>query len=169
MKVILLIIGIFVSSSIYAIEDCSLDALNLSDESNMAEQLFYTGTCHYRNKNYDKAVKTWEQLAKLNLLEQEDQNLQSDVLNNLGYLIFFGLGVERDQSKAISYWKKAITMGQTESEYHLCHAFADKKQSTYNRKRAKKHCHKALLIYRGMEPKDQEILSMIESYYADVK
>ena len=169
MRAIFLITVLFISSSLYGKEECDLEALNLSEKSNVAERLFYTGTCHYRNKDYDKSAKLWQQLAEMKVIHEDYKNLQVDVLNNLGYLMFFGFGIEKNQIKAISYWKKAITLGHYESEYHLCHAYADKKQSTFDREKAKKHCEKALLIYRGMEPRDKEILSYIESYYDEVK
>jgi len=169
MKTVFLVFGIFISCSAYSKEDCSLSALHLNYKSNISESLYYTGTCHYRNKDYEKSAKAWQQLAELNNVEKEYQHLQINVLNNLGYLMFFSLGIEKEQSKAISYWKKAITLGQAESEYHLCHAYADRKESTYNREKAKMYCKKALLIYRGMKQKDEEILSQIEKYYKRVK
>lgn len=169
MRAIALLAILLTTSNIYGKEDCSLESLKLNEKSNIAERLFYTGTCHYRNKDYDKSAKSWQQLAEMDAIDKDYKNLQVDVLNNLGYLMFFGLGMEKNQNKAITYWQKAITLGHYESEYHLCHAYADKKQPTFNREKAKKHCEKALLIYRGMEPRDKEILSYIESYYNDVK
>ena len=169
MKKVLILIGLCTSFLAYGKEDCSLEALKLSNKSNIEERLFYTGTCHYRNKDYAYSAKAWKQLADMDNVDKEHLKLQVDVLNNLGYLMFFGLGIEKSQYKAIEYWKKAITLGQTESEYHLCHAYADNKQSTYNREKAQMHCKKALLIYRGMDPRDDEILSLIEAYYEKVK
>lgn len=159
----------FITANAYSKEDCSLEALNLSNRSNIAERLFYTGTCHYRNQDYQLSAQAWQQLAEHNAVDREYQELQIDVLNNLGYLMFFGLGIEKNQAKAIEYWKKAISLGQTESEYHLCHAYADRSQPTYDRDNAKIHCKKAILIYRGMQPRDEEILSYIEKYYEQVK
>lgn len=169
MRTIVLVLGLLVCASVNAREDCSLNALKLERGSDVALRLFYTGTCHYRNKEYAKSARVWQQLAELKTVKKEYQQLQVDVLNNLGYLMFFGLGIDKDQERAISYWQKAITLGQTESEYHLCHAYADKRQATYNREKARLHCKKALLIYRGMDPKDEQILSLIEKYYERVK
>ena len=169
MKVLFLIVGFFVSFSAYSKEDCSLGALKLDKESDEVKKLFYTGTCHYRNNDYEKSAELWQKLIKIETNKKETQDLQIIVLNNLGYLMFYGLGVDENKSEAISYWKKAITLGETEAEYHLCHAYADNKEPTYNRRKAQLHCKKALLIYRGMEPKDEEILTLIENYYDKVK
>ncbi len=169
MKTLLIILTLLISSAAFSKESCTKEALNLNNESNKAEILYYTGTCHYRNEEYDLSAKLWEQLAEIKNIEEEQKHLQINVLNNLGYLMFYGLGIEKNQIKAISFWEKAITMGQTESEYHLCHAYADEKESTYNKEKAKLHCNKALLIYRGMVPRDEEILSLIENYYDQVK
>lgn len=153
----------------YGKEDCSLKSLTLNNGSNIAERLFYTGTCHYRNEEYTQSAILWKQLADMDNVDKEYKKSQVDVLNNPGYLMFFGLGVDKDQFKAIAYWKKAITLGQTESEYHLCHAYADNKEPTYNREKAQMYCAKALLVYRGMEPRNEQILSLVEGYYEQVK
>ncbi|MFG0720054.1 hypothetical protein ACF8PU_00010 [Pseudomonas sp. GLN_6] len=77
---------------------------------------------------------------------------------------FFGFGTDKNQSIALEYWKSAILMGHEEAEFHLCHAYADIDETTYHAAKARKHCNKALLIYKSMEPKDNEILRSIEHY-----
>ena len=160
----LCLVWLLLSAAAYSKEDCSLKAINLDKDSNIAEQLFYTGTCHYRNEDYAPAVESWKKLSALENIEPEYEELQIDVLNNLGYMMFFGYGTEQDQEKAITYWQKAIMMGHEEAEYHLCHAYADKDESTYNLHKARQHCKKALLIYRGMEKPNKEILKDINRY-----
>jgi len=155
----------------YSKEDCSLEANGLSKDDDIARQLFYTGTCHYRNKDYDKSAGVWEKLAVMEEVHPDSQGLQIDVLNNLGYLMFFGYGIEENKEKAIEFWKKAISLGQYEAEYHLCHAYADSDEPTYNKSKAKKHCEKAYLIYSGLEKTsegDAEILQQIKEYRANI-
>ncbi|MCW8930880.1 MAG: sel1 repeat family protein [Gammaproteobacteria bacterium] len=164
MKYLMLIIFFWLVQPVYAKEDCSLSGIELEEESNDAVKLYYTGTCHYRNKDYQMAAKQWKQLSQLNNVPREYEELQINVLNNLGYLMFFGYGVEKKQFEAVDYWQKAVSLGHTESEYHLCHAYADTKESTYNKLKAKQHCSKALLIYNGLEEKDDEILRQIKKY-----
>ena len=83
--------------------------------------------------------------------------------------MFYGLGIPENKSKAITYWNKAITLGHIKSECHLCHAYTDKKEPTYNSNLVKIHCKKALLICRGMDEKDEEALRVIEDFYTAVK
>lgn len=148
-------------------EPCTLESIGLTENSPIPEQLFYTGTCHYRNEYFAKAVTPWIQLAKLKNVDSSHVDLQIDTLNNLGYMMFFGYGIDMDQRKALSYWKKAVSLGHTESEYHLCHAYADKKYPTFNPLNAKPHCKKALLIYQEIKSRSQDeetILSQINEY-----
>ena len=170
--VILIVILSTISLLSSAKEDCSLKSIGLSKADDIAEQLFYTGTCHYRNKEYDKSALSWEKLAKLEKVNPEYQELQIDVLNNLGYLMFFGYGVKENKTQAIEYWQKAIILGQIESEYHLCHAYADTDQPTYDRAKAKTHCDKAYLIYKGMDDKTKgqsAIFEDIKMYQSQLK
>ncbi|ACR13996.1 sel1 repeat family protein [Teredinibacter turnerae] len=145
-------------------ESCDLDSIGLSDQSSEIEKHFYTGTCHYRNEDYQLSVKSWEMLAKLDPVGDEDEELKVDVLNNLGYMKFFGYGTAEDKSTAIDYWTQAILLGHYEAEYHLCHAYADIEEPTYDKSKARKHCEKAKLIYNGKDSPDTEILDSIEKY-----
>ena len=165
MRAILIILLIF-STPVLSKEACDLASIGLDQDSPLAEQLFYTGTCHFRNKDYDRSVESWSKLTSLENVAPEYEELQIDVLNNLGYMKFFGYGTEKDQWTAIEYWKQAILMGHEEAEYHLCHAYADHNEPTYTLARARKHCKKALLIYNGMEKPDLEILDDIKFYMA---
>jgi len=157
------IIALIISTAANAKEDCSPAALDLND-STAEETFFFTGTCHYRNEDYQSAVDQWESLSKLDSINEENEDLKIDVLNNLGYMKFFGFGTIKNQNQAVQYWRQAITLGHYEAEYHLCHAYADNEQSTYNISKAKKHCEKAHLIYKGMDDPDKSILSDIEMW-----
>lgn len=156
------------TSFAYSNENCDLEAIGLDKTSDIAEKLFFTGTCHYRNKEYELSVKNWEMLSSLNNINPAYEEYQIDVLNNLGYMKFFGYGTIKNQIQGIEYWKRAILMGHSEAEYHLCHAYADKNESTYHLAKAKKHCKKALLIYKGMDEQDMEIINIIEKYKLQV-
>lgn len=159
----IVIVFLIISFNVYSKESCDEESLGLKS-SEKAEKLFYTGTCHYRNEDYGLAVKNWEKLSALEEVDPELEELTIDVLNNLGYMKFFGFGTAQNQTQAMEYWKKAILMGHEEAEYHLCHAYADRKQSTFHLAKARKHCKKALLIYKGRDIQDDEILEDIQSY-----
>ncbi|MDE1465569.1 hypothetical protein [Spartinivicinus poritis] len=153
-------------------ENCSLEAVGLTSKADIAQKLFYTGTCHYRNKDYEGAAASWEKLSVLEEVNPDYNNLQVDALNNLGYLKFFGYGVNTDKKLAIKFWEKAITLGQYESEYHLCHAYADSDEPTFDVAKAKKHCEKAYFIYNGIENKSEgqkEIFELVKKYRASIQ
>lgn len=157
-------IALFTAAEAFSSESCDRDSLGIEEESSEIEGFFYTGTCHYRNEDYGLSVENWEKVASLEPISSEDEELKVDVLNNLGYMKFFGYGTLRDQQTAISYWREAILLGHYEAEYHLCHAYADRNQLTFDLAKARKHCEKARLIYKGKEDSDPSILSDIETY-----
>ncbi|WP_299776130.1 sel1 repeat family protein [uncultured Pseudoteredinibacter sp.] len=169
MRYLLAIYLLSISAVSFAKEKCDPSSIGVTDSSSEIERYFYTGTCHYRNKDYSLSVKNWEGLALLEAESASDEELKVDVLNNLGYMKFFGFGTEKDQKTAISYWREAVLLGHYEAEYHLCHAYADKKQPTYNLAKARKHCEKAKLIYKGKDDSNSEILSIINSYLEKIE
>ena len=164
-KFLILILVLPVSA--FGKEICSLEELDMNAETYVVERLYYTGTCHYRNKNYNLSAESWRELAHMENVKPEFKELQVNSLNNLGFLLFLGYGVNKNQASAVEYWAKAVSLGHQESEYHLCHAYAGKDDKTYNPQLAKVHCNKAEAIYRSIEEKDdedKEILRQIKSY-----
>ena len=119
-----------ISNTTFSKENCSDESIGLKNSSSLAEKLFYKGTCHYRNQEYRLSAKYWGDLSDLEDVEDRYEVLQIDSLNNLGYLKFYGLGIPEDKTGAVFYWKKAISLGHDESEFHLCHAYADKDEPT---------------------------------------
>lgn len=167
MKYIAQIVILLMSFDLYAKGSCTDEDIGLTPSAHLAERLFYTGTCHYRNGEYHKSVDLWGRLAKIENIDPRYNELQISAFNNLGYMLFFGNGVQENKAKAIEYWNKAISSGHTEAEYHLCHAYADVKVSTYNPVLARPHCEKARLIYQGIKQPDadeQVILKQIVGY-----
>lgn len=164
MRYIFSILVLSIAAVTFAKEQCDPASIGLDKDSSEIERYFYTGTCHYRNKDYSLSVKNWEKLSSIKPEVAVDEELKVDVLNNLGYMKFFGFGTEKDQETAILYWREAILLGHYEAEFHLCHAYADKEEPTFNLAKARKHCEKARLIYKGKDDSDPEILSDIESY-----
>lgn len=172
MKKLISLILLLSSPFALAGEICSLEEIKLTADSAQEEKLFYTGTCYYRYEQYEKSVALWRELSQLKAVAPEYVELQINVLNNLGYMLFFGYGVDENKAEAIAYWNKAIGLGHTEAEYHLCHAYADSEVSTYNPTKALPHCEKAKLIYQGMEEKNKDekiILEQINKYLNHLK
>lgn len=169
MKYLILIVPFLLPNFAFSKESCSDEFLGLDNSPHITEKLYYRGTCHYRNEEYDLSAKYWGELSELENVDERYQELQINSLNNLGYLKFYGYGISEDKEGAVSYWKKAISLGHYESEFHLCHAHADKDEPTYNYSLGKKHCEKAFLIYNGMEEPDEEIMSSIKKYRSKLK
>ena len=159
---VLLLVGI--SSYALADEACDENALGLESSDSTITRLFYTGTCHYRNRAYGDAVTYWQQIPLLDPANADEQALSLHSLNNLGYLLFFGLGVEEDKSTALEYWQTATEQGHDEAVYHLCHAYADVDQPTYDSYQAKPYCQKAKRIYLDKQREDDVILEAIDGY-----
>ena len=133
--------------------------------------LFYSGTDHFRNNRMAQASSSWDRLLQLESYPDEYTDLRVDSLNNIGYLYFYGLGVETDKHQALKNWKEAVSLGHSESEYHLCHAYADRDQSTFDRVAAEEHCTRALDAYLSIEEPDDDdlaVLQIIREYLADL-
>jgi TPR repeat protein len=108
-----LLFSLLLSSCSSSNEGCSPEKIGLTESSNIAETLFYTGTCHYRNEEYAQSVEYWTTLSQLENIAPEYQALQISSLNNLGYMKFYGFGTAEDKDLAIDYWQAAalvITM-----------------------------------------------------------
>lgn len=155
------------SLNLLAKESCELENIGLTAESNLVERLFYEGTCHFRNEDYHRSVVLWRQLSSLENVAEELKELQISSLNNLGYLLFFGYGTKENKQEALEHWNKAALLKHDEAEYHLCHAYADVKEPTYNQAKAILHCNKAKLIYQSIENQsedDELMLKQIINY-----
>ncbi|HXI47976.1 MAG TPA: hypothetical protein VNH39_05245 [Steroidobacteraceae bacterium] len=44
-------------------------------------------------------------------------------MNNLGYLLYNGYGVDRDTDRAVKLWRVASEAGESESQWHLGRAY----------------------------------------------
>lgn len=157
----------FFFQQLSAKESCDPKDQGLVPDPMHPAHLFYVGTCNYRNKDYEEAAKLWRTLANLENVEPKYHELQVSAHNNLGYLLFFGYGLVENKTEALDHWNKAISLGHTESEYHLCHAYGDIGVSTYDPVKAQLHCEKAELIYTGIKDRDEiqdTILESIQEY-----
>ena len=140
---------------------CTLEGLTSLSASH-PRCLYFTGTDHYRNERWADAVASWTAVLALGDLPREDAKLRIDSLNNLGYMYFFGFGIGEDKPRALAYWTDAVAMGHRESEYHLCHAYADRQQPTYDPQKARQHCGRAEAFYEAISDPDPEELNILE-------
>jgi len=83
------------------------------------ESEYNRGVQAYRMKDYASARRHW---AKAIVDEHERA-----AKNNLGYLLYYGLGGESDINRAILLWTEAAESGDRESQWHLGQASEDGK------------------------------------------
>jgi hypothetical protein len=72
------------------------------------------GVDAYRVKDYASARQHWAKAV------EEGENF---ALNNLGFLLYEGLGGPADQARAVELWNMAARRGNNESQWHLAQAF----------------------------------------------
>lgn len=135
---------------------------------NDPECYFYSGTAAFRAEDYEKAASFWKSLIGLKSVPVEAQHLKVSAYNNLGFLYFFGHGVETNKKAAIEYWSYAMKSGNEESAYHLCHAFAEKKEPTYNPKVALGYCTEGLRRYGLLKERDGQLDEIVRELLAYV-
>ena len=111
---------------------------------------YYTGTRLYREGDYVGARLNWEFVLASEDDDREVQKLRTDVRNNLGYLLYMGMGIKANRTRAIELWETAARNGQAESSYHLCHALGDAKQPEYRPRAALPHCREGLRRYEEL-------------------
>ena len=97
----------------------AIAALLLSTCLQAAAQLpsasdYNLGVDAYRARDYAAARLHWQKAV-------EQENV--DAHNNLGYLLFNGLGGDKDRVRAVSLWQTASVKGQRESQWHLGYAY----------------------------------------------
>ena len=90
----------------------------------VSESSYNRGVAAYRVKNYVAAREHWSKAA---------DGGNPSALNNLGYLLYFGLGGEPDMDRALGLWKRAAVIGHSEAQWHLGNAFDDGKAVPENR------------------------------------
>jgi TPR repeat protein len=94
-------------------------ALSLLGGAAAGEESSYNkGVSAYLAKNYAEARLHWSRAT-------EEGEVYA--LNNLGYLLYYGLGGEADPKRAVSLWRKGALAGHSEAQWHLGKAFEDGK------------------------------------------
>lgn len=78
------------------------------------ETEYNRGVESFRAKDYFNARLHWGVAAK--------QNVRA-AYNNLGYLLYFGLGGTAEPERAVSLWTVAAKNGDREAQWHLARAF----------------------------------------------
>ena len=87
------------------------------------ESEYNRGVDAYRVKDYAAARLHWSKAV---------EEREVSALNNLGYLLYYGLGGSTDEGRAIQLWTRAAELGHSESQWHLGRAFEDGTGTTQN-------------------------------------
>ena len=80
------------------------------------ESEYNQGVAAYRTKDYVAARGHWAKAV-----EQKEVA----ALNNLGFLLYFGLGGPIEHAQAVSLWSEAAAKGHSEAQWHLGRAYED--------------------------------------------
>ena len=82
------------------------------------EPEYNLGVAAYRMKDYAAARQHWAKAVDAG---------DTTAANNLGYLLYNGLGGAADVNRAAALWTRAAQKGERESQWHLGQAFEDGK------------------------------------------
>lgn len=126
---------------------------------------YYTGTKHFRAKEYAAALEQWQAVVDQSDIPVEFEYLRANAQSNIGFLYYMGWGVEPNLDIAIErYWLPAEKAGHDEAAYHLCHAYADDGNQL-----ALGYCREALRRYNtstGTDHQESEIIAQLRKYIA---
>lgn len=131
------------------------------------ECLFFSGTQHFRGKEYPRALALWQQLAELPEMSAELEAYRLDAYNNVGFLLYMGWGTAPQRQKSLQLWQSAYKAGHAEATYHLCHFYGEPAEPEYEPALALRYCREALLRYKklGDRPGQSEaVVKQLELY-----
>jgi hypothetical protein len=105
------------------------------------------GVKAFRAKDYGAARLHWGKLIS---------QAYPEAYNNLGYLLYYGMGGEADVLRAVALWRAAAEMKEQESQWHLAHAHEEGKAAPVNLVEAYAWYRCAEAGYRLNPPLDEE-------------
>jgi TPR repeat protein len=91
---------------------CSL--VIVSCASVPTETPYNLGVAAYKKRNYSEAAAQWTKAVASG---------NTEAMNNLGFLLYNGYGVDKDTDRAIKLWRVASEAGDSESQWHLGRAY----------------------------------------------
>jgi len=113
----------------------------------------------YRAKNYTEARQHWTRAVA--------QGIPA-AYNNLGFLLFQGLGGDADAVRAVALWRDAATMGEAESQWHLASAYEEGKGTVHNKIEAYAWYRCAQAAYRAQATIDHDDATITRDIDASV-
>jgi len=96
-------------------------------EEASAQSAYNQGVQAFRAKDYVVARENWARASELGDIS---------AMNNLGYLLFEGLGGQIDLARAVFLWTRAAQSGHSEAQWHLGFAYESGKGAPQDEKAA---------------------------------
>ena len=82
--------------------------------STKSETPYNLGVAAYKKKDYSVAATQWAKAVALD---------DTKAMNNLGFLLYNGYGVDKNVARSMELWRKAAATGESESQWHLGRAY----------------------------------------------
>jgi len=116
------------------------------------ESAYNQGVMAYREKDYATARQQWSRAVEEHVRAAH---------NNLGYLLFFGLGGPAEPERAVGLWTIAARQGDREAQWHLASAYEEGKGVDRDLAAAYAwyRCAQAGFGKTPLEPGDEEIVA----------
>jgi len=134
---------------------CSLQAMAQPENA----KAYNLGVEAYRAKNYTEARQYWTKAVEQGV---------SYAYNNLGYLLFNGLGGDTDAVRAVALWRDASATGNPESQWHLASAYEEGKGTLHNKIEAYAWYRCAQAAYRAQATIDHDDATITRDIDASV-
>jgi TPR repeat protein len=79
-----------------------------------ADSAYNLGVAAMKSNNFEEAAAQWSKAVASG---------NTYAMNNLGFLLYNGYGVQKDVARAIDLWHAAAVAGHAESQWHLGYAY----------------------------------------------
>ena len=98
----------------------------------LLECQFALGRAAYGREDYKQAAEHWQKVVEMRPKSEHDKVIVAVAYGTLGYLFYYGKGVNIDRERSVRLYKTAVRLGDLESRQHLGFAFSDKTNDFYD-------------------------------------
>ena len=93
---------------------------------------FALGRAAYAREDYKQAAEHWQKVVEMRPKSDYDKIIVAVAHGTLGYLFYYGKGVNIDRKRSVQLYRIAVRLGDLESRQHLGFAFSDKTNDFYD-------------------------------------
>lgn len=101
--------------------------------------------------NFSAARENYLAIIKLEELEEEFNPILLRSYNVLGLMYMHGFDEGKEEYKAIELWKRALAMGDTQSNYNICILYSEIDSKVYDPIQALPYCISAREYYESIK------------------